>query len=190
MVGTSVRSSFWEDIMTVRRKRPLFDDADFFDDDYGEKDRYQRPAWLHEDCANACLALELGTCCKYPDNPLVQCAVELADSVDRTLRRIEGGDCARTAAELARQLTYIPGLLTQIHAILPRLNRTAVSQFLCPVGRLRGALDQACAYGCPWACGDPDVPDRRSEFAQLRTTLAKCSEEIRTALGWKVTSSG
>jgi hypothetical protein len=175
--------------MTVRRKRPV-DEAtlfgDYFDDEDEEEARYQRPAWLHEDCANTCLALELGTCCKYPDNPLVQCAVELADSVDRTLRQIEGGDCARSAAQLARQLTCVPGLLVQIHAILPRLNQTAVAQFLCPVGRLRGALDQAFAYGCPWACGDPDVPERRSEFAQLRLTLAKCSEAIRTALGWKV----
>jgi hypothetical protein len=170
--------------MTVRRKRPVL--GDFFDGGYEEEDRYERPAWLHMDCVNTCLALELGTCCKYPDNPLVQCAVELADSVDRTLRRFEAGDCTRTAAELARQLTYIPGLLTQIHAILPRLNRTAVAQFLCPVGRLHGALDEACAYGCPWACDDPDVPDRRSEFAQLHSTLAKCSEAIRTALGWKV----
>ena len=46
-----------------------------------------RPQWLHPDCRNACAALELGTCCKYPDNPLVRVAVDLAESVDRTLGR-------------------------------------------------------------------------------------------------------
>src|SRR5271169_5758241 len=67
-----------------------------------------RPPWLHPDCRNACAALELGTCCKYPDNPLVRVAVDLAESVDRTLGRFGavdadgGGDCAGPAAELAR----------------------------------------------------------------------------------------
>ena len=100
-------------------------------------------------------------------------AVDLAESVDRTLGRfgavgavgavIPGGaseDCAGPAAELARLFSAVPGLLAQVHAILPRLNATAIAQLLCPVGRLAGALDQACAYGCPWACRDRGVPDR------------------------------
>ncbi|MFZ0163585.1 MAG: hypothetical protein WAL12_08380, partial [Trebonia sp.] len=143
-----------------------------------------RPQWLHPDCRDACAALELGTCCKYPDNPLVRVAVDLAESVDRTLGRFgavgavipgdESGnsasedsasgssaseDCAGPAAELARLFSAVPGLLAQVHAILPRLNATAIAQLLCPVGRLAGALDQACAYGCPWACRDRGVPD-------------------------------
>jgi hypothetical protein len=65
------------------------------DDEFGDEDTDDiedeiawllRPQWLHPDCRNACAALELGTCCKYPDNPLVRVAVDLAESVDRTLR--------------------------------------------------------------------------------------------------------
>ena len=174
-----------------------------------------RPQWLHPDCRNACAALELGTCCKYPDNPLVRVAVDLAESVDRTLGRfgaigavgavIPGGagedsasedsasgnsasgnspseDCAGPAAELARLFSAVPGLLAQVHAILPRLNATAIAQLLCPVGRLAGALDQACAYGCPWACRDRGVPDRRAGLEPLRPLLAESAHAIRAAL--------
>ena len=164
-----------------------------------------RPQWLHPDCRDACAALELGTCCKYPDNPLVRVAVDLAESVDRTLGRfgavgavIPGGagedsasgnsaseDCAGPAAELARLFSAVPGLLAQVHAILPRLNAAAIAQLLCPVGRLAGALDQACAYGCPWACRDRGVPDRRGRRAglePLRPLLAESAHALRAAL--------
>ena len=185
------------------------------DDEFGDEDTDDiedeiawllRPQWLHPDCRNACAALELGTCCKYPDNPLVRVAVDLAESVDRTLGRfgavIPGGasedsasgdsasgdcagDCAGPAAELARLFSAVPGLLAQVHAILPRLNATAIAQLLCPVGRLAGALDQACAYGCPWACRDRGVPDRRGRRAglePLRPLLAESAHAIRAAL--------
>jgi hypothetical protein len=147
-----------------------------------------RPRWLHPDCRNACAALELGTCCKYPDNPLVRVAVDLAEAVDRTLRGFGAvpadgaADCTGPAAELARLFSAVPGLLAQVHAILPRLNATAIAQLLCPVGRLAGALDQACAYGCPWACGDPGVPDRRAGLEPLRPLLAESAHAIRAAL--------
>ena len=167
-----------------------------------------RPQWLHPDCRNVCAALELGTCFKYPDNPLVRVAVDLAESVDRTLGRfgadgavgavIPGGanedsasgdgasgdcagDCAGPAAELARLFSAVPGLLAQVHAILPRLNATAVAQLLCPVGRLAGALDQACAHGCPWACRDRGVLDRRAGLEPLRPLLAESAHAIRAA---------
>jgi hypothetical protein len=170
------------------------------DDEFGDEDTDDiedeiawllRPRWLHPDCRNACAALELGTCCKYPDNPLVRVAVDLAESVDRTLREFDAmpadgaGDCAGPAAELARLFSAVPGLLAQVHAILPRLNATAIAQLLCPVGRLAGALDQACAYGCPWACRDPGVPDRRGRRAglePLRPLLAESAQAIRAAL--------
>jgi hypothetical protein len=170
------------------------------DDEFGDEDTdgiedeiawLLRPRWLHPDCRNACAALELGTCCKYPDNPLVRVAVDLAESVDRTLRGFDAmpadgaGDCAGPAAELARLFSAVPGLLAQVHAILPRLNATAIAQLLCPVGRLAGALDQACAYGCPWACRDPGVPDRRGRRAglePLRPLLAESAQAIRAAL--------
>ena len=148
-----------------------------------------RPQWLHPDCRNACVALELGTCCKYPDNPLVRVAVDLAESVDRALGGFgavgasgANGDCAGPAAELARLFSAVPGLLAQVHAILPRLNATAIAQLLCPVGRLASALDQACAYGCPWACRDAAVPDRRAGLEPLRPLLAESAHAIRAAL--------
>jgi hypothetical protein len=165
------------------------DDTDDIDDEIAW---LLRPQWLHPDCRNACAALELGTCCKYPDNPLVRVAVDLAESVDRTLGRFGAvgavgatGDCAGPAAELARLFSAVPGLLAQVHAILPRLNATAIAQLLCPVGRLAGALDQACAYGCPWACRDRGVPDRRGRRAglePLRPLLAESAHAIRAAL--------
>ena len=176
------------------------DDIDIGDIDTGDIEVeiawLLRPQWLHPDCRNACAALELGTCCKYPDNPLVRVAVELAESVDRTLGQFHAvrtlgpdgasgdgaGDCAGPAAELARLFSAVPGLLAQVHAILPRLNATAVAQLLCPVGRLAGALDQACAYGCPWACRDPAVPDRRAGLEPLRPLLAESAHAIRAAL--------
>jgi hypothetical protein len=166
------------------------------EDDLDEEDRYDIqeeiawllwPRWLHPDCSNVCTALELGTCCKYPDNPLVRVAVELADSVARTLGRFaaaggvgeDSADCAGTAAELGRLLAAVPGLLAQVHAILPRLNATAVAQLLCPVDRLSGAVEQACA------CHDPGVPGRRAEFEPLLSLLGDCSNAIRAALGWR-----
>jgi len=167
------------------------DDFDLDDEDYPDDDEedwwlrpeWLRPEWLHPDCLNACLALELGTCCRYPDNPLVRAAVDLASMVEAALARLGRDDCPATAAELARLFRFIPGLLAQVHAILPRLNATAVAQFRCPVGRLAGALDLICAGGCPWACGDPAVPDRRAEFDPLRPLLAECATALRTALG-------
>jgi hypothetical protein len=164
-----------------------FDDEDeYYDDEYEEDDDYDlrmRPEWLHPDCRNVCSALELGTCCMYPDNPLVRVAVDLADSVGRTVGGLGDVDCVRAGAELGRQFRLIPGLLAQIHAILPRLNKTAVSQLLCPVGRLGAALAQVCGGDCPWGCGNPAVPDRRAEFDPMIELVAECSTAIRVALG-------
>lgn len=143
-----------------------------------------RPDWLHPDCRNVCLALELGICCRYPDNPLVRVAVNLADSVDDLLGRL-GLNCVGTEAELVRALKLIPGLLAQVHAISPRLNQRALAQLLCPVGRLSSALDEVRGGGCPWACADPAVPDRRAELAPLAELMAECSVTVRTALGWR-----
>ena len=167
--------------------------GDIADDIADEIARLLRPRWLHPDCANVCTALELGTCCKYPDNPLVRVAAELADSVDRALGRTvaagdgdgDGGDRERPAAELSRLFACVPGLLAQVHAILPRLNATAVAQLLCPVDRLASAVDQACPDGCPPACRDPRVPGGQSGFEPLLPLLGDCSTAIRAALGWR-----
>ncbi|HEX8008266.1 MAG TPA: hypothetical protein VF482_17765, partial [Trebonia sp.] len=110
-----------------------FDDELYLDDE--EDDECLRPEWLHPDCANPCLALELGTCCKDPANPVVRRAVELADAVDRTLGQLDRGECAPSAAALARLLDSVPALLAQVHAVLPGPDATAVAQLLCPVGR-------------------------------------------------------
>jgi hypothetical protein len=169
------------------------------DDDYDDEDYYSfgydflndadddlqaqlRPQWLHPDCRNVCSALDLGTCCMYPGNPLVRIAVDLAESTDRTVNRIGEVACDEMGTELARWFRMIPGLLAQIHAVLPRLNQTALSQLLCPVGTLASALDMACGEGCPWGCGDPAAPDRRAEFEPFIELVAECSNAIRSSL--------
>jgi hypothetical protein len=153
-----------------------FEDDEFYDDD--EDDRWPRPEWLPQDCANPCLALDLGTCCKDPANPMVRRAVGIADAVDRVLERLDHGECAQAASVLGRLLGSVPGLRAQVHAVLPGMDATAVAQLLCPVGRLTTALAQVCHVGCPWACGDPDVPDRRAEFEPLRSLLRECSAAL------------
>jgi hypothetical protein len=161
-----------------------FDDEHFPGDDNGEQDRWPRPEWLPAGCLNVGFALEVATCCQNPDNPLVGCAVDLADLVDLALGRLGGANCQSPAIELAYRLKLIPGLLAQIQAILPRLNPAALAQLICPVGRLASAVDQACLYGCPWACGNCDVPDRRPEFGQLGPLLSDCLSALRDRLGW------
>jgi len=162
------------------------DDDDRFgddDDDRGEDDWRLRPQWLLHDCADPCTALDLGTCCKYRAAPVVRCAVELADSVDETLSRAGHDECAAVGAELGRLKLSVPRLLAQVHAVVPSASAATVAQLLCPVGRLADALDQVCAYGCPWACDDPAVPDRRAELEPLRVLLGECSATLSTALG-------
>jgi hypothetical protein len=163
-----------------------FDGDDRFgddDDDLGEDDDWRlRPQWL-QDCADPCTALDLGTCCKYRAAPVVRCAVQLADSVDDTLSRAGRDECVAVGAELGRLRLSVPRLLAQIHAVVPSASAATVAQLLCPVGRLAGALDQVCVYGCPWACDDPAVPDRRAELEPLRVLLDECSAALRAALG-------
>jgi hypothetical protein len=171
---------------------PVIDEDEeflFADDEDEEEAWWLRPEWLHPGCRNVCFALEVGTCCKYPDNPLVRVAVDLAESVDVLIGRLDG-DCAETGTELARTLWLIPGLLAQVHAILPRLNKSALTQLLCPVGRLASALHQVCGGGCPWGCGDPAVPDRRAEFVPLTELVGECSAAVRTRLGWRTRAPG
>jgi hypothetical protein len=106
------------------------DDEFYFDEDEDEdedEDWRLRPEWLHPDCVNTCTALELGTCCKYPVTPLVRRAADLADSAGRVSRE--------------RLLAAVPGLLAQVHAVLPGLDKTAVAQLTCPVGRLALAAE-------------------------------------------------
>jgi hypothetical protein len=158
------------------------DEDEFYLDDE-EDDEWSRPEWLHPDCVNPCLALDLGACCKNPANPVVRRAVELADAVDRMLGQPGNGECVRDAAELARLLKTVPALLAQVHAVLPGMDAMAVAQLLCPVGRLTADLDQVCLAGCPWACGDPGVPDRRAEFEPLRSLLGDRLAALRARVG-------
>jgi hypothetical protein len=166
------------------------DDYDDYDD-YDEADWRLRPHWLHPDCLDPCTALNLGTCCKYPADALVARAVHLADSASETLRRIggqgggggeAGADCARPSSELARLFTSLPGLLAQVHAVLPGVRDQVAAQLLCPIGRLSGSLEQACSAGCPWACGDPAVPTRRAEFESLLPLLEECAAALWVSL--------
>jgi hypothetical protein len=162
------------------------DDDDYFgyDDEEDERD-WSPPEWLHPDCLNACLAMETGTCCKIPADPLVKKVADLADDVDRVRPRPGGLECTGPARELELALAGLSELLVEVVAALPGAGRTAVKQFLCPLGRLASALDEACDYGgCPWACGDPDVPDRRAQIAPIRYQIRECSRVVGSTLGW------
>jgi hypothetical protein len=172
-------------MMDVERGWPA--DECLYEADNGaevEEEQWPWPAWMPADCLSVGFALEVATCCKNPDNPLVGCAVDLADLVDQALARIGTGDCAAPAADLAYRLKLIPGLLAQIHAITPRLNPAALAQLICPVGRLAAAVDQVCGVGCPWACADACAADRRPEFGQLGPLLSACLSDLRGRLGW------
>jgi len=183
--------------VTIERERPAdeatvldpsgadeFDDEYFLDQEDAEEDDWPLPAWLPPDCLGVGFALDMGTCCKNPDNRLVGVAVDLADLVDLSLRRLGNVECEGPDAELAYRLKLIPGLLAQIHAILPRLNPTAVAQLLCPVGRLASAIDRVCTYRCPCACEDADMPKLRPEYAHLAPLLSDCLGALRGRLGW------
>jgi len=159
------------------------DDDDYFryDDEEDERD-WSPPEWLHPDCLNVCLAMETSTCCKFPAGALVKKVADLADDVYRVRPRPE---CAGPARDLELVLAGLPELLAEVGAVIPGAGMTIVKQLLCPLGRLAGALDEACDYGgCPWACGDPDVPDRRAQIAPIRDQLRECSRAVRIALGW------
>lgn len=158
-----------------------YEDDEAYEDD--DEDWLPRPEWLHPGCTNVCSALDLGTCCRYADDPLVRVAVDLAGSADRAAGRLGEVSCAEAGAELARCFRMIPGLLAQVHAVLPRLGQAARAQLLCPLGTLAAALDQACGDGCPWGCGDCAVPDRREDFGPMIELVAECSTAVRSALG-------
>ena len=129
------------------------DDELYFNEDDDEDDDWRlRPEWLHPDCVNTCTALELRTCCKYPVSPLVRRAVELADCANRISQE--------------RLLTLVPGLLAQVHAVLPGIDRTAAAQLTCPVGRLA----EAAEFG------------PRAEFEPLLPLLEACAHALWAAL--------
>jgi len=134
----------------------------YFDDE--DDDWRLRPEWLHADCVDPCAALDLGTCCKYPVSPLVRRALELADSVDRVL-----GEAGPGTGDLTRLLRSVPGLLAQVHAVLPSLDRTSAAQLTCPVGRLASSLG-------------PGGPRYGAESEALRPLVEACSDALWAAL--------
>jgi hypothetical protein len=163
------------------------DEDDYFRYDDEEDEDWSRPEWLHPDCLSVCMALETGTCCKFPATALVKRVADLTDDVYRVRPRPGGHECAGPARDLELVLASLPGLLAEVGAAVPAAGMTTVKQLLCPLGRLECALDEACDYGgCPWACGDPDVPDRRTEIAPIRDQLRECLRAVRIALGWPV----
>ena len=136
---------------------------------YDEEDDWRlRPEWLHADCVDPCTALDLGTCCKYPVSPLVRRALELADSLDRVLREA-GREAGPGAGDLMRLLRSVPGLLAQIHAVLPSLDRTSAAQLTCPVGRLASSLG-------------PGTARHAAEPEALRPLVEACSDALWAAL--------
>ena len=142
------------------------EDVFYFDDE--EDDWRLRPEWLHADCVDPCAALDLGTCCKYPVSPLVRRALELADSVDRVLGEA-GREAGPGAGDLTRLLRSVPGLLAQVHAVLPSLDRTSAAQLTCPVGRLASFLG-------------PGGPRDGARSEALRPLVEACSDALWAAL--------
>ena len=138
------------------------EDVFYFDDE--EDDWRLRPQWLHADCVDPCAALDLGTCCKYPVSPLVRRALELADSAERVL-----GEARPGTGDLTRLLRSVPGLLAQVHAVLPSLDRTSAAQLTCPVGRLASSLG-------------PGVARHGAESEALRPLVEACSDALWAAL--------
>src|SRR6516165_6560204 len=144
---------------------PDDDEADDEDDEGDEDDDWHlRPEWLHADCVDPCAALDLGTCCKYPVSPLVRRALELADSADRVL-----GEAGPGTGDLTRLLRSVPGLLAQVHAVLPGLDRTSAAQLTCPVGRLASSLG-------------PGAARHAAESEALRPLVEACSDALWAAL--------
>jgi hypothetical protein len=132
-----------------------------------------------------CIARCLETCCRLSAEPLVRCAVNVADSVDRTMCRAGDGPCAAVAAELTRLLAVVSGLLAQVHAVVSGIGRTNALRLLCPLGRLSAALNQFRLRGCPRTCGHAaGVPDRRAELEPLGGLLQECAAAIQTAVGF------
>ena len=144
-----------------------------------------RPEWMHPDCVDPLIAVEHGTCCKYPADVLIRRAVDLAEAVDEALSAFDrvGGDCANTGRGLARLLGAVPGLAADVKAALPGANGIVAAQLLCPIGRLiLLALELSLRSGCPWACSDHGAPDRRAEIAPLVSLIEECDAALWTVV--------
>lgn len=177
-----------------RRDRKVVADIEFDEDDdlfdaddndyiYNTTSGYwqPRPVWMHPECVDPSVAMEHGTCCKYPEDALVTRALDLAESVERTLSGFDrgNGDCAQTARELVRLLESLPALIREIHATLPASDPVAAAQLLCPVGRLiLLVIELSGRSGCPLACSDHGAPDRRAAIAPLVPMLEACDEAL------------
>jgi hypothetical protein len=165
-------------------------EAGLDDDDYYYVDRqgawWPLPGWMHPECVDPHLAVDYGTCCKYPADGLVQRALDLADAVDGTLTAFDvptGGDCRRAARELARLLKSVPALIAEIRPAMTDDNPEVVEQLLCPVGRLNLlVLELSLRSGCPWACGDHGASDRRAELAPMVPLLDECQDALFAVL--------
>lgn len=155
---------------------PDFSDVDdyhgrhrYLDDDDDECDcDYCSPQWLHPQCVHPCLAIDLGTCCMYPESELVR---EVTDAA-RTAAAIgdeimTGEDPEDAAARLEEALVPVPGLLDRIMAVLPGLHPVEAYQFICPVERMLGAIGSAGL--------NQQTSGQRYEAAEA---LTKCSHAL------------
>ena len=135
------------------------DEPDGSDGDYFYNDIYgcwePRPEWMHPDCVDPLIAVEHGTCCKYPADIPVRQAVDLAEAVDQALSAFDrtGGDCPKTGRELARLMKAVPGLAADVQAALPGANRTVAG-----------------------------APDRRAEIVSLVPLLEECDAALWTVV--------
>jgi hypothetical protein len=157
--------------------------VEFYDDIY---DCWEpRPEWMHPDCVDPRAAVEQGTCCMYPADVLVSRALALAEAVDQTLSTFDrgNGDCAMTRHGLAQLLETVPGLVAEVKAAMASADRTVAAQLLCPIGRLiLLVLELSLRSGCPWACSNHGIPDRRAEIAPLVPLLEECDAALWTVV--------
>jgi hypothetical protein len=148
-----------------------------YDDLYDDwDDEKYRPTWMHPDCESACLALEMGTCCKYPATEMVRQFDDLAGRIGHAVRWTENGaDPAEGIAELTQLTGPVSAALATLTARIPALRKPEVLQLICPVGRIDGAFDDACEYS-------DDLTDaERTRLAPVREALATCLEALRQA---------
>ena len=174
----------WQFVSRVGEdEEELFDLLDNYDTDAEDDDERYRPDWMHPDCVSACLALDLGTCCKYPASDVIGQLLGLADQTEAVTKRL---DCEEPESVLAliKLGELISIAVARVTAELPAMQRPELCQVVCPLGRISGAIEECFGWG--YGGQDFSQSDRRRidpMRAELRTCQNAAWDLIRAALG-------